>query len=38
MDTFELRTKERNQLVDITDRVRQTLKRGGLRQGACVVY
>jgi secondary thiamine-phosphate synthase enzyme len=38
MDTFEVRTKSRNEFVEITDRVRQALQRGGVRQGLCVVY
>ena len=38
MDTFDVRTHERNQLIDITDRVRQVLRKSGVRQGACVVY
>jgi secondary thiamine-phosphate synthase enzyme len=38
MDTFEIRTRERNEFVDITDRVRQALRRAGVRQGVCVVY
>ena len=38
MDTFEIRTRERNQFVEITDRVRQALAKSGVRQGACVVY
>src|ERR1700730_10367235 len=38
MDSFEIRTRERNEFIDITDRVRQALRRGGVRQGVCVVY
>src|SRR5437660_2107688 len=38
MQTFEIRTRERNQFVEITDRVRQLLRQSGLRRGACIVY
>ena len=38
MDTFDLPTKQRNQLVEITDRVRQALRQSGVSQGTCVVY
>jgi secondary thiamine-phosphate synthase enzyme len=38
MDTFEVRTRERNQFIDITDRVRQAIQRSGIRHGMCVVY
>ncbi len=38
MDSFEIQTRQRTQLVDITDRVRQALHRKGVRQGICVVY
>jgi secondary thiamine-phosphate synthase enzyme len=38
MDTFEVRTRERNQFIDITDPVRQAVQRSGIRQGMCVVY
>jgi thiamine phosphate synthase YjbQ (UPF0047 family) len=37
METFELQTRERNQFVEITDRVRQALRQNGVRQGVCVV-
>ena len=38
MDTFEIRTRERNQFVDITDRVHEVVERSGIRKGMCVVY
>jgi secondary thiamine-phosphate synthase enzyme len=38
MDTFEVRTRTRNEFVEITDPVRQALQRSGVRQGICVVY
>jgi secondary thiamine-phosphate synthase enzyme len=38
MDTFQVRTRERNQFVDITDRVHEVVERTGIRQGMCVVY
>jgi secondary thiamine-phosphate synthase enzyme len=38
MDTFDVQTRQRNELVEITDRVRQVVARAGIRHGACVVY
>jgi secondary thiamine-phosphate synthase enzyme len=38
MTTFEVRTHERNQLVDITSQVRDALQRTCVREGLCVVY
>jgi secondary thiamine-phosphate synthase enzyme len=38
MDTFEIRTRQRNEFIEVTDRVRQTVQRRGVRQGVCVVY
>jgi secondary thiamine-phosphate synthase enzyme len=38
MDSFEIQTQDRNQFVDITARVRQVVRRNGIRQGACIVY
>ena len=38
MDTFEVQTQQRNEFVEITDRVRHHVKRSGVRQGVCVVY
>ena len=38
MDTFEVQTQQRNEFIDITDRVQHHLKRRSIRQGVCVVY
>ena len=38
MDTFEVQTRQRNEFIDITDRVRHHVERSGVRQGICVVY
>jgi secondary thiamine-phosphate synthase enzyme len=38
MESFDLNTRERNQFVDITERVRQIVRRNGVRQGCCIVY
>jgi secondary thiamine-phosphate synthase enzyme len=38
MDTFTVQTKRRNELVDITEQVRQSLARRGLKEGFGVVY
>ena len=38
MDTFEVQTQQRNEFIDITDRVQHPLKRRSIRQGVCVVY
>ena len=38
MDTFEIQTQQRNEFIDITDRVRHHVERSGVRQGVCVVY
>lgn len=38
MDHFEVRTRERAELVEITEQVRRALKQSGIRQGVCVVY
>jgi secondary thiamine-phosphate synthase enzyme len=38
MDSFTVATRERNQLVDVTPQVRESLKRRGLREGIGVVY
>jgi secondary thiamine-phosphate synthase enzyme len=38
MDTFTLKTQQRNEFVDITDQVRQSLQRSGLRAGSGVIY
>ena len=38
MDTISLTTRRRNELLDITDLVRQSLARSGTRDGLGVVY
>src|SRR5947209_17876961 len=38
MDTFEVRTRQRNEFVEITDRVRKAVGKSGVRRGMCVVY
>jgi secondary thiamine-phosphate synthase enzyme len=38
METFQVQTRQRNQLLDITAQVRQALGQTGIRRGTCVVY
>ena len=38
MESFDVETHERNELIDITEHVRQVMRRSGARQGCCVVY
>ena len=38
MDSFTVQTQQRNEFVDITDQVRQSLQRSGLRDGSGVIY
>jgi secondary thiamine-phosphate synthase enzyme len=38
MESFEVRTRQRNEFVEITELVRQALRRRGLKTGLCVVY
>src|SRR5260370_18846145 len=38
MESFEIRTHQRTEFVDLTDRVRQAAQAAGIRQGLCVVY
>jgi secondary thiamine-phosphate synthase enzyme len=38
MHTFQITTRNRNELVEITAAVQQALKKTGARQGLCVVY
>jgi secondary thiamine-phosphate synthase enzyme len=38
MDTFTVQTQQRNEFVDITDQVRRSLQRSGLRDGSGVIY
>jgi secondary thiamine-phosphate synthase enzyme len=36
--TFQIQTRDRNQFVDITEKVRAVVRRNGLREGICTVY
>jgi secondary thiamine-phosphate synthase enzyme len=38
MHQFEVRTKARSEMVEISDRVREAIRASGVRQGVCVVY
>jgi secondary thiamine-phosphate synthase enzyme len=38
MDTFTVNTQKRNEFVDITGQVRESLKRSGVRNGLGIVY
>ena len=38
MDTFTVQTRRRNEFVEITEQVRQSLERAGVRDGLGVVY
>ena len=38
MTSFQVRTKQRNELVEITSQVCEFLTKSGLRDGICVVY
>jgi secondary thiamine-phosphate synthase enzyme len=38
MHRFEIRTRSRSEMVEITDLVRQAVAASGIRQGLCVVY
>ena len=38
MTRFEVKTTARNQLVEITDRVRDAIVASGVKSGLCVVY
>ena len=38
MDRFTVETRQRNEFVDVTEQVKQSLRRAGLRQGLGVVY
>jgi secondary thiamine-phosphate synthase enzyme len=38
MTSFNLKTTARNQLVEITDEVREAIAASGLKSGLCVVY
>ena len=38
METFEVRTRKRTELIDVSEQVRQAVRKSGIRQGLCVVY
>ena len=38
MHQFEIRTRSRTEMVEITGQVRDAVKTAGVRQGLCVVY
>jgi secondary thiamine-phosphate synthase enzyme len=38
MHTFSVTTRERNEMVEITDQVRGAVRASGAREGICVVY
>ena len=38
METIQVRTSEREQFVDITERVQQVVKASGVGEGLCVVW
>ncbi|MBL8793966.1 MAG: YjbQ family protein [Planctomycetia bacterium] len=38
MIRFEVRTRQRNEFVEVTDRLRQAIQQSGVRDGICVVY
>lgn len=38
MRTYQVETRRRNELVDITHRVRETVAMSGTKEGICVVY
>ncbi len=38
METITLRTRSRNELLDITSEVQKVVQRSGVKEGICVVY
>ena len=38
METLRVRSREREEMVEITDEVRRKLKEAGAREGVCVLY
>jgi secondary thiamine-phosphate synthase enzyme len=38
METFEIRTHQRTELVEITDQVQTALRQKNVKEGICVVY
>jgi secondary thiamine-phosphate synthase enzyme len=38
MDQFEVRTRKRSEMVEITEKVRDAIRSSGIERGLCVVY
>ena len=38
METLELKTKSRNEFVDLTREINQAVKKSGVLEGFCLVY
>ena len=38
MTQFDVRTHDRNEMVEVTDRVRQAVRASGVKSGICLVY
>jgi secondary thiamine-phosphate synthase enzyme len=38
MTSFEVRTRQRTEFVEITDQVQDAMRRAGLKDGLCLVY
>jgi secondary thiamine-phosphate synthase enzyme len=38
MHQFEVRTRSRSEMVEVTDRVRDAIRASGVKRGLCVVY
>jgi secondary thiamine-phosphate synthase enzyme len=38
METIKVRSRQREELVEFTDEIRQKLKESGVREGVCVLY
>lgn len=38
MHQFDVKTRSRNEMVEITDQVRSVVRASGVREGLCVVY
>lgn len=38
MEKFDVRTRKRSEMVEITDRVREAIGATGVKEGICVVY
>ena len=37
-ETFEIKTKHRNQLINITDQVKQVITKSKTKEGVCIIY